>query len=135
MYHDHYGTIPVEVTGSSPQPPPQYSVGGDQPAINAGSDTYPLDVAAALSSDRKTLTVAVVNPTESAQQLNLSIQGVELTGKGRLWRMAPSDINATIVVGQKPGVEVEEQPLGEAPGSATIAPISVNIFEFAVKRG
>ncbi|MGD0252684.1 MAG: alpha-N-arabinofuranosidase, partial [Verrucomicrobiota bacterium] len=133
MYRDHYGSIPVEVTGSSPQPPPQYPAGGDQPKVNAGSDTFPLDVAAALSSDRKTLTVAVVNPTESVQQLNLSIKGVELAGKGRLWRMVPSSIDATIVVGKKPEIQVEELALGTVPDTATIAPISVNIFEFAVK--
>jgi alpha-N-arabinofuranosidase len=77
--------------------------------------------------------VAVVNPTDSAQQLNLTVKGVELAGKGRLWRMAPSSIDATIVVGQKPGVEVEEHALDSMPDTATIAPISVNIFEFALK--
>jgi len=134
MYRDHYGSIPVEVTGSSPQPPPQYPAGGDQPKVNAGSDTFPLDVAAALSNDRKTLTVAVVNPTESAQHLNLSFKGVELTGKGHLWRMAPSSINASIVVGQKPEVQVEAQGLDNMPDTATIPPISVNIYESAVVR-
>ena len=69
LYRDHFGTVPVEVTGNSPQPLPRYPVGGDQPKVNAGSDTYPLDVIAAWSSDRKTLTVAVVNPTESERQL------------------------------------------------------------------
>ena len=38
------------------------------PHVNAGSPTYPLDVAAALSADGKTLTVAVVNPTEAPQR-------------------------------------------------------------------
>ena len=89
LYRDHFGTLPLDVDGNSPQPPPKYPVGGDQPKVNAGSATYPLDVAAALSSDRKTLTVAVVNPTESEQQLDISIRGVELEVKGRLWRMAP----------------------------------------------
>jgi alpha-N-arabinofuranosidase len=59
MYRDHFGAIPVEVTGDSPQPKPVFPVGGDQPAVNPGSDTYPLDVSAALSEDRKTLTIAV----------------------------------------------------------------------------
>jgi alpha-N-arabinofuranosidase len=123
----------VEVSGNSPQPPPKYPVGGDQPKVNAGSDTFPLDVAAALSDDRKTLTVAVLNPTDSEQRLDLAIKGVELTDKGRLWRMAPSDINATIVIGQKPQVEIEEHQLDDVPNTATIAPISVNIYEFTVR--
>ncbi|MGA2482901.1 MAG: alpha-N-arabinofuranosidase [Candidatus Acidiferrales bacterium] len=133
LYRDHFGTIPVEVSGNSPQPKPRYPAGGDQPRVNPGSDTYPLDLAAALSSDRKTLTIAVVNPTASEQQLNFSIKGVELSGKGRLWRMAPSSVDATIVVGQKPGVEVEEHALGAAPSTATIAPFSVNIYAFETR--
>lgn len=116
LYRDHFGTIPVEVSGSSPQPAPLYPALGNQPKVNPGSDTYPLDVAAALSNDRKSLSVAVVNPTESEQQLNLSLKGVELAGKGRLWRMVPASLNATIVVGQKPGVAVEESAgQAEAP--------------------
>jgi alpha-N-arabinofuranosidase len=133
MYRDHFGTLPVEVTGNSPQPKPRYPIGGDQPQINAGSDTYPLDVCAALSEDRKTLTVAVINPTETQQQLNLSIIGVDLSGSGKLWRMAPSDVNASIVIGQPAQVRIEDQALTAVPAAAQIAPISVNIYELAVK--
>jgi alpha-N-arabinofuranosidase len=133
MYRDHFGTIPVEVSGTSPQPKPKYPAGGEQPKVNAGSDTFPLDVAAAWSDDHKSLTVAVINPTESEQQLNLSIQNADLSGKAKLWRMAPSNINATITLGQKPGVEIEEQNLDSVPTSPTLAPFSVNIYEFAVK--
>ena len=133
LYRDRFGTIPVEVTGNSPQPAPKYPAGGDQPRVNPGSDTYPLDVAAALSTDRRSLTVAVLNPTEAEQQLQLSFRGVELSGHGRLWRMAPPSINANIVVGQKPGVDVEEQVLEALPGTVKIAPFSVNIYEFPAK--
>ena len=52
LYRDHFGTIPVEVSGNSPQPPPKYPAGGEEPRVNAGSDTFPLDVVAAESSDR-----------------------------------------------------------------------------------
>jgi alpha-N-arabinofuranosidase len=133
LYRDHCGVIPVEVTGASPPPPPNCPVGGEQPKVNAGSDTYPLDVAAALSSDRKSLTVAVVNPTESGQQLNLSINGVALTGAGRVWFMAPASVNAANVVGQPPQVEVQEREVNLTTNVMTIAPISVNIYEFPVK--
>jgi alpha-L-arabinofuranosidase len=131
LYRDHFGAIPVEVSGDSPQPAPKYPAGGDQPRVNPGSDTYPLDVAAALASDRKTLTVAVVNPSDSEQRLSLSFKGVELSGKGRLWRMAPSSVDATIVVGQVPGVKVEEHALEAVPSAATIPPFSVSIYELA----
>ena len=43
---------------------------------------------------------------DSEQRLKLSFNGAKLSTQGRLWRMAPSTVDATIVVGQKPGVEV-----------------------------
>jgi len=133
MYREHFGTIPVQVSGDSPQPKPIYPAGGDQPAVNPGSDTYPLDVSAALSDDRKTLTFAVLNPSDSEQQLKLAINGVKIASHGHLWRMAPSSVEATITVGQKPGVEVQEQELTSTPNAMTVPPFSVNIYSFAVQ--
>lgn len=72
----------MDVRGDSPIHPPKYPDGGDQPRVNAGSPTYPLDVFAALSSDGKRLTVAALNPTESTQDLDLSFQGVEVRAGG-----------------------------------------------------
>ena len=133
MYRDHFGTIPIEVAGNSPQPKPIYPAGGDQPAVNPGSDTYPLDVSAALSEDRKTLTFAVLNPSDSEQPLKLAINGVKLSSQGKVWRMAPSSVDATITVGQKPGVEVREQELTSVPDAMSVPPFSVNIYSFAVQ--
>ena len=133
MYRDHFGTIPVAVSGDSPQPKPIYPPGGDQPAVNPGSDTYPLDVSAALSEDRKTLTFAVLNPSDSEQHAKLVVSGVKLASQGRVWRMAPSSVDATIAVGQKPGVEIQEQDLVSVPDAMSVPPFSVNIFSFAVQ--
>jgi alpha-N-arabinofuranosidase len=133
LYRDRFGTIPVEVSGSSPQPAPKPPSRGDQPKVNPGSDTSPLDVAAAWTSDRRSLTIAVLNPTESEQRLALSIQGVALVGKARLWRMAPSSLDATIVAGQAPGVQVEEHGLEAVPESAAIPRFSVSVYELPVK--
>jgi alpha-N-arabinofuranosidase len=133
LYRDHFGTVPVEVRGDSPQPAPKYPVGGDQPNVNAGSDTYPLDVAAALSSDRKKLTVAIINPTESVQQLDLAITGVALRGQARMWRITGPDLNAAILVGQKPGVELIEVAVPEIPKTLAVAPISINLYAFEIQ--
>ncbi|HKF50457.1 MAG TPA: hypothetical protein VKB38_24045 [Terracidiphilus sp.] len=133
MYRDHFGTIPVEVTGDSPQPKPTFPAGGDQPAVNPGSDTYPLDVSAALSEDRKTLAIAVLNPSDSEQSIKLSINGAKLASAGRLWRMAPDSISATVQVDKKPEVQVEEQSLGAFPETITVRPFSVNIYSYPVQ--
>ena len=133
MYRDHFGTIPVEVSGDSPQPKPIYPAGGDQPAVNPGSDTYPLDVSAALSEDRKTLTVAVLNPSDSKQNMKLAAKGVNLASAGHLWQMAPSSVDAVVAVGKKPEVSVEEHALGAIPDTIEVPPFSVNIYSFAVQ--
>jgi alpha-N-arabinofuranosidase len=133
MYRDHFGTFPVEVTGDSPQPKPTFPAGGDQPAVNPGSDTYPLDVSAALSEDRKTLAIAVLNPSDSEQSIKILINGATLASDGKLWRMAPASIDATVQIDKKPEVQVEEQTLGALPDTITVRPFSVNIYSYPVQ--
>jgi alpha-N-arabinofuranosidase len=75
----------------------------------------------------------VLNPSDSEQQLKLAINGVKLVSQGHVWRMAPSSVDATIVVGQKPGVEVLEQEITAVPDAMTVPPFSINIYSFAVQ--
>jgi alpha-L-arabinofuranosidase len=133
LYDDHFlGSLPVELTGNSPQPPPKYPVGGDQPKTTSGSPTYPLDMFAALSPDHKYLTVAVVNATESEQKFDLSVTGTRLAGAPTLWLMTGKDLEASNHVGEPPQVEVKEVPVSDASGTIAVAPISVSIYRFPV---
>ena len=133
MYRDHFGTIPVEVAGDSPQPKPTFPAGGDQPAVNPGSDTYPLDVSAALSEDRKTLTIAVLNPSDAKHSMKLAINNVKLASQGKLWQMAPSKIDAVVAVGKTPEVSVDEHTLGAIPDTIDVPPFSVNIYSYPLQ--
>jgi alpha-N-arabinofuranosidase len=133
MYRDHFGTIPVEVSGNSPQPKPIFPAGGDQPAVNPGSDTYPLDVVSAWSEDRKTLTIAVLNPSDGEHSMQLKIAGATIAGPGRLWQMAPKTVDAVVAIGQKPGVTVEESSLDSLPETIVAPPFSVSIYSFPAK--
>jgi alpha-N-arabinofuranosidase len=134
LYGDHMGAgvLPVAVSGNSPQPPPKYPAGGDQPRTNAGSPTYPLDMVAALTADRKYLTLAVVNARESVQPLDLNVTGVRLAGKSTLWQMTAKNLDAANRVGQGPQVEVREIEIGDVPQTLSVAPVSVNIYRFPV---
>jgi len=123
IYRDHFGSIPAEVSGGSPQPKPTDPPGGEQPVINAGSDTFPLDVAAAWTEDHRALTVAVLNPTDAEQPLKLRITGVGLSGKGTLWRLASAEAN-----GQNP--VVSSSPFDSLPDPLTLPRFSVSIYEF-----
>ena len=81
LLHDHFaGALPVAVTGNSPQLPAKGVVAIDNSARPSGSPTYPLDVFAALSADRKTLSISVINPTETAQECVLNLTGVRASG-------------------------------------------------------
>jgi alpha-N-arabinofuranosidase len=135
MYADHFvGTIPVALSGNSPQPAPRFPPGGDQPKTSSGSPTYPLDMFAALTPDHKFLTLAVVNATESEQKFDLNVAAARLAGPSTLWQMTGKDLDAVNHVGQPPQVEVKEIAIGDAPHSLSVAPISVNIYLFPVAQ-
>ncbi len=127
LYRDHFGTVPVEVDGDSLPPLPKYSVGGDQPKVNAGSPSYPVDVSVALTSDRRFLTLAVINPTESAQRLDLTIKGIELQERGRAWRMTGTGLGAVTGL-TKHEVQIVERPTNEIPKTLEVAPISIELY-------
>jgi alpha-N-arabinofuranosidase len=134
MYGDHFaGAIPVALSGNSPQPAPKYPAGGpDQPAKSSGSPTYPLDMYAALSPDRKFLIVSVVNATESEQKIDLNVAGAHLSGASTLWQLTAKSVDALNRVGEAPQLAIKESSVGEVPSTIAVAPISVNIFQFPV---
>jgi alpha-N-arabinofuranosidase len=129
MYNQHFGTIPVAVTGNSPVPAPEYPAGGDQPRVNAGSATYPLDLSAALTADRKALVVAVVNATEEPQSVKLALEGFKARATGRCWKLTGPALDAQNQVGKTPEVVIAESTFG-ANTALKVAPISVELYEF-----
>lgn len=130
LYNRHFGHIPVGVGGNSPQPAPAYPVGGDQPRVNTGSATYPLDVMAALTRDDRVLTVAVVNPTETVQQLDLGLQGFNAGRQGKTWSLVGKGLDATNAVGAKPDVVIQEGSFDAHARRFEVAPASIRIFHF-----
>jgi alpha-N-arabinofuranosidase len=135
LYRQHFGTIPLHIAGNNPQAQHDVkgTVGVDKGKVSSGSDTYPLDAAVALTADRKSLTLAIVNPTESAQQMAVTLEGVAVQNQGRLWRIAPADLTAANTPGKPLVVDIVESSLNEAPGRLAIPPISISIYEFPVR--
>jgi alpha-N-arabinofuranosidase len=133
LYRGHYGTIPVEVTGDSPPHEVRGTIGVDKPTVSSGSPTHPLDVAAALTQDKEALTVAIVNPTESEQQIRLHFKTVNLADQGTLWRMVAPDLDARNTVGQPPQVEIAESVLTERPDMLSIPPISISLYKLPIQ--
>jgi alpha-N-arabinofuranosidase len=134
MYGDHFvGAIPVALSGNSPQPAPKFPAGSpDQPEKSSGSPTYPLDMYAALSPDRKFLIISVVNATESEQKLDMGVTGAKLAGPSTLWQLTAKSVDALNKVGQAPQLAIKESSIAEAPATIAVAPISVNIYQIPV---
>jgi alpha-N-arabinofuranosidase len=137
LYGDRFGTgtLPLTVEGDSPQPEPKYPAGFDHPKVRAGSATFPLDVIAGLSPDRKTLKIAIVNATLHPQPIMIEIKGIHTRGSGTVWRLTGKSLEASNKVAQPPGVIVRQSKVRELSRSLTVPPISTSIYEFPVRTG
>jgi alpha-N-arabinofuranosidase len=140
VLHDHFaGALPVAVTGNSPQHAIKGTVGVDTSARPSGSPTYPLDVFAALSADRKKLAISIVNPTETAQDCELNLTGVQPGGTARLWQLTAPAGTAPSPAGpggggfSGPPAAMAESSLPRAPRTITLPPSSISVVEFQVK--
>ncbi|MGD0908829.1 MAG: hypothetical protein ABSA96_14695 [Candidatus Acidiferrales bacterium] len=105
----------------------------DKSKTPSGADTFPLDAVAALTADRKTLTLAIVNPTESSQSIDVAFYGATIQNKGRLWRISSDALAAANAPGKPPVVDIVESPLTETPGRLTIPKFSLSIYELPIQ--
>lgn len=110
LYRKHFGTLPVATQCS----------GG-------------IDAQAALSADRKTLTLGIVNPSLSPVEIPLTLAGVKLSGKGRRYQLAGNDPQAFNDPSAPANVKIDEQPI-DAPGDKiTVAPCSVTLLVWDIQ--
>ncbi|MBN1844324.1 MAG: hypothetical protein JW810_01490 [Sedimentisphaerales bacterium] len=111
LYRQRYGEIPVALDG----------------------DVAPLDVAAALTGDRRAVTVAIVNPTEQSQSLSLKLAGGTLAGPGQVWTLTGQGKWSYNAPGRPRQVDIRHRSLREAPGQLEAGPLSVTLYELALR--
>lgn len=142
VLHQHFtGALPVAVTGNSPQHTIKGALLVDLPARPSGSPTWPLDVVAALSADRKKLAISVVNPTEKPQDCDLNLTGVQPSGPARLWQLtapatatpAPAPGPGRGGFGFGPPATMAESSLQQAPRRVSLPPSSISVYEFDLR--
>jgi alpha-N-arabinofuranosidase len=140
LFHDRFtGRLPVAVTGNSPQHTIKGTVAVYLSAHPSGSPTYPLDIFAALGADKKTITISVVNPTETTQDCDLALMGVRPVGDVKLWQLAAPPGKPSAPTGFGPGAfgdppaAMAERSVAKAPGRVTVPPASISVYEFSVK--
>jgi alpha-L-arabinofuranosidase len=105
----------------------------DKPKASSGSDTYPLDVAATFTPDRKALTIAIVNPSEAEQQIGVTLRGVRLGSQGRVWKIAAANWNPRNDFGKLREFDIVESGVNQAPATLVSPKLSIEIFEFPVQ--
>jgi alpha-L-arabinofuranosidase len=88
VYRKHFGATPIEVT--------------------IAGESLDVDVTAAVTDDRKTLTIGVVNPNEAPVRLELSMSEGSMGSKADQWLVAGDDPRAYNEVSKKP-VEVAHE--------------------------
>jgi alpha-L-arabinofuranosidase len=133
LYRRHYGTIPVATIGNAPQHEVKGTVNFDKPKASSGSDTYPLDITAAFTPDRKAMTIAVINPSDAEQQVAVTLQGVKLGSQGRLWKLAATNWNPRNDPGKPRELDFVESSVNQAPTALVSPKMSIEIFEFPVQ--
>lgn len=127
--------FPIVVDGDSPQqqvPGTNFVDKGPKPT---GSPTYPLDVLAAFSGDRKQFLLSVVNPTEDGHSFVPSISGIKLRERGKLYQIAPPSVNSANEADKEPVVKIVETEQAAFPQSVEVPPVSVSIYQFEVENG
>jgi hypothetical protein len=111
LYRNHFGEIPVAVSGQ----------------------LHGLDVTAAWTNDRQALTVAIVNPNEFAYDVRLALEGGEPTGRGRWWHIAHNDPMAYNEPGKPPRVKIEERSVRVTDDTLPVPGYSVNLYRLPVR--
>jgi alpha-N-arabinofuranosidase len=125
---------PVPVEGDSPQQQVRGTNFVDKGPTPTGSPTYPLDVLAAFSGDRKRLLISIVNPTEEGHNLTARIRGIKLRERGKLYQIAPPGVNSANEAGKEPQVKIVETEQAGFPETVQVPPVSVSLYELEVEN-
>ena len=111
LYRERFGVTPVAVTGVA----------------------APLDVVAAWTADKTALTVAIVNPTATAQSVSLDVNGAQLTGEGMAWVIAGRDKMAHNDPGRRRAVDIKSEPVHGGTGELKVPALGVALYELRVR--
>ena len=111
LYRAHFGSVPLKLAG----------------------DFGPLDVAAALTADGKTLTVAVVNPTAEARALPLALAGRKVSGPANAWTIAGGDEHAFNAPGQPRAIDIVASSGIDAGQPLAVPALSCVLFALPIE--
>jgi alpha-N-arabinofuranosidase len=111
LYRKEFGTLPVQVSGWDEK----------------------LDVSAALTEDKRFLTIGIVNATWDTYQIRFDIKSLTVSGKANGWIIAHEDPMAYNDPGQPAVVEIQSAPQADLNQLITVKPISITLYKVPVR--
>lgn len=113
LYRRHFGTVPVQVIGRP----------------------VPLDLAVALTQDRKSVTIGIVNPTTEGAKLKLDVRGGALGRAGTRYLITGPDPMACNVPGKDPAVKIAQTAVADFdPAAVALPPMSIVLYVLPITR-
>jgi alpha-N-arabinofuranosidase len=112
MYRNHFGTIPIEV----PQQP-----------------TGDLDVSAAWTTDKKAITIAVVNPRTTPDELDVNLGATAVKDQAIQWLITGTDPDAYNIPGEPPKLTIQQNDVNVAGGKLSVPPLSVVMYRLDLR--
>ena len=112
LYRQHFGTVPVAISG----------------------ETRPVDIAATLDSEGRTLTISVINATRDEVKIPVTLLNGTVSGEGELWQVTAPDEMATNEPGRPENVKITGPDAVPSGGELTVGPASINLFVFRLKN-
>ncbi|MCL2305465.1 MAG: hypothetical protein FWC43_08995 [Planctomycetaceae bacterium] len=109
LYRNHFGAIPLQTEADKP-----------------------FDVMAALTTDRKTLTLGIVNPTGKAVDFSFDAAGVKLGTTAQKFEIANDDPMAHNDPGATQKIDIVESKINIKSGKVKVSPMSVTVLRIPV---
>ena len=107
LYRNNFGSIPVEISGNT----------GD------------LDIFAALTENKESITISIVNPTENDEKLNITLPEVGNKSEAIKWEIHHPNPAACNEPGKKPEVEIIKEKVQIGIDDLLIKKYSIVIFK------
>jgi alpha-L-arabinofuranosidase len=111
LYRHHFGTIPIDISDSQNN----------------------LDVAAALTEDKKAVTVAIVNPVKTADKVKIDFKQIAVDDKVSKWCITHSDPEIYNEPGKEPNVFIREEEIKFNNAELDVPPYSIVLYRFEIK--
>jgi alpha-N-arabinofuranosidase len=111
LYRNHFGTIPIAVSGASDN----------------------LDVSAAWTDDKSAITVAIVNPNSDEKRVTLDLGGVSFKKNATHWVISNPDPESYNEPGGKPAIVIKEKNVAIKKSSVAVPPYSVSLYRLELQ--